>query len=66
MTDDPPRWEAALAAALSAVAHAQAVVASGEATDDLHERVAVTAARVDQAERDRKLVMELDELDLGA
>ena len=62
VTDDPVRWEAAVLAARAAVKRADGLLETGEGNDALRGRVGTARARVDQAERDRWLVAQLDEI----
>jgi tetratricopeptide (TPR) repeat protein len=58
----PGPWEAALASALSAVKRAEALLDSGEANDDLRQRVATLKADLEQAESQRLLLAELEDI----
>jgi tetratricopeptide (TPR) repeat protein len=62
--DDPPRWQAALAAALSAAKRAEGVLNAGVATDELRAQVDALQARLAQQERDRQLAAELEQIRL--
>ncbi|HVS39014.1 MAG TPA: serine/threonine-protein kinase, partial [Gemmataceae bacterium] len=59
--DDPARWEAALTGALSAVKRAEGVLHSGEGTDDLRQRVAEEREALEAADRDRRMIVRLEE-----
>jgi hypothetical protein len=64
LSDDPPRWEATLRMAHSAALRAESLGRTGEATDELRERVEAGLAELEGAERDRRLVAEVDEIRL--
>jgi hypothetical protein len=61
LQDDPPRWQAALAAALSAARRAEGVLRTGLSTEAQQAQVSALEARLEQQERDRQLVAELEE-----
>jgi hypothetical protein len=62
--DDPPRWQAALAAALSTAKRAEGALHTGEATEEQWGQVRALLTRLGQQERDRQLAAELDEIRL--
>jgi serine/threonine-protein kinase len=64
LTDDPPQWEASLAAARAAARQAEALlVSAGEAADpDLTERVRALLEDLKADEQDRALVAHIDHL----
>jgi serine/threonine-protein kinase len=62
--DDPPRWQATLAAALSAVKRAEGVLNAGLAAEELWAQVRALRARLEQQEGDRQLVAELEDIRL--
>jgi tetratricopeptide (TPR) repeat protein len=64
LSDDPPRWEATLRIARSAALRAESLARTGEATDELKERVEAALAELEGAERDRRLVADLEEIRL--
>jgi serine/threonine protein kinase/Flp pilus assembly protein TadD len=62
LADDPVRWEAAVTAARDAVRRAEGVLAAGVATDELRDEVTDARLRVEQADRDRRLIARLDDI----
>jgi tetratricopeptide (TPR) repeat protein len=65
LSDDPLRWEASLRAARSAALRAEFQARTGEATDELRERVTAALAELERAERGRQLVADLDYIRLS-
>jgi tetratricopeptide (TPR) repeat protein len=63
-TASPDRWQALLAAALSAARRAEGLLNSGEPADELRQRVGGVLAGLLQDEQDRALVAELDDVRL--
>ena len=61
-TDEPARWALTLNAARSAQRRADAVLASGEPTDDLRLKVDAAALDLTRDERDQMLLAELDRI----
>src|SRR5262249_54011213 len=62
--DDPYRSEKPLHAALAAARRAQSILDSGEPADDLRRGVAGRLEALRQADRDRRLLVELDDIRL--
>jgi tRNA A-37 threonylcarbamoyl transferase component Bud32/tetratricopeptide (TPR) repeat protein len=60
--DDPPRWALTLTAARSSWKRAQALLESGEPTDEFRARVAAAGAELARDERDRSLLEQLDRI----
>jgi serine/threonine-protein kinase len=60
LSDDAPQWSAALATAKSSARRAESLLAAGEPTDELTERVRQMRDRLAQAERDREFVARLE------
>jgi serine/threonine-protein kinase len=65
LTDDPVRWEAALTTARAAARRADGLLARGDAGKDLPQRVRATLAALDEADRDRQVVVALEEARLA-
>jgi serine/threonine-protein kinase len=61
LADAPERWQAALAAALSAARRAQALLDSGLPTDELRDRVREVVAVLERDECDRLLLEQAEE-----
>ena len=61
LKDDPAKWEVALTEGLSAVKRAEGVLNSGEATDELRRRIGVARAELESAEKDRRMIVRLEE-----
>jgi serine/threonine-protein kinase len=59
--DNPEQWRATIEAAKSAVGHAEGLLHSGEPTDELRHRVEEVRAKVAQGDKDRALIVSLDE-----
>jgi tetratricopeptide (TPR) repeat protein len=62
--DDPPRWQAALATALSAAKRAEGVLRAGVATEEQLAQVRAVRGRLEQQEHDCQLAAELEEIRL--
>ncbi|MBP3958750.1 protein kinase [Gemmata sp. G18] len=60
--DDPERWGFTLVAARSALKRAEALLSSGEPTDELHVRVGTALTDLDRDDRNRALIAELDRI----
>ncbi len=61
LTDDPAKWQAALAEALAAVKRADDLLKTGAGTDDLRARLGAVRAELEDADRDRRMVARLEE-----
>jgi serine/threonine protein kinase len=61
--DDTPRWALTLTAARSSLKRAEALAAAGDPGEDLRGRIAAATAAIEQDERDRKLLEELDRIE---
>ncbi len=61
LKDDPAKWEVALTEGMSAVKRAEGVLNSGEGTDELRRRVASARADLESAEKDRRMIVRLEE-----
>ena len=61
-TDEPMRWALTLNAARSAQRRADAILASGEPTDDLRLKVDAAALDLTRDERDQRLLAEFDRI----
>jgi len=61
LTDDPPKWEAALAEGLSAVKRAEGIVNSGEGGEDLRSRVSAVREDLEAADKDRTMIARLEQ-----
>jgi eukaryotic-like serine/threonine-protein kinase len=66
LDDDPYRQEGPLAAALAAARQARGIALSGESSEELRQRVGAVLAGLEQAEADRRFVLELEEIGLRA
>jgi tetratricopeptide (TPR) repeat protein len=63
-TEDPTRWQATVRLAQLAVERAEELSATSEASEDLAERVRQVRAAVKAAQRDSRLLVELDRIGL--
>ena len=61
LTDDPPKWEAALVEGLSAVKRAESIANSGEGGEDLRSRVVAAREDLEAADRDRRMIAQLEQ-----
>jgi tetratricopeptide (TPR) repeat protein/serine/threonine protein kinase len=64
LKDEPVRWKETLSEAGSAVKRAEGLLNSGEGADDLRIRLADAEGRLEAAEKDRRLLVHLEEVHL--
>ena len=61
LKDDPAKWEVALSEGMSAVKRAEGVLHSGEGTEELRRRIGSVRAELESAEKDRRMIVRLEE-----
>ncbi len=61
LKDDPAKWEVALTEGMSAVKRAEGVLNSGEGTDELRQRIGSVRAELELAEKNRRMIVRLEE-----